>query len=137
MSGSNGARRKKLPVLAYDCDACPAYCCSYEQIIVEPGDMKRLGKRFGLSAEEAERKFTRDGYDDDTRIMKHRRDRIYGSACMFLDRKTRRCTVYEHRPEICRDFPGTKRCHYFDFLRHERKSQEDDELVVKARVAWT
>jgi Fe-S-cluster containining protein len=25
--------------------------------------------------------------------------------CIFLDEKTRRCTVYERRPEVCRTFP--------------------------------
>jgi uncharacterized protein len=130
LNSANGAKtRKNLPVLHYDCNQCPAYCCSYEQIVVEPGDMKRLGKRFGLSEQEAERKFTVKGFEEGTRILRHYRDRVYGSACMFLDRKTRRCTVYEHRPEICRDFPGTKRCHYYDFLQHERRSQEDRELV--------
>jgi uncharacterized protein len=126
---------RSLPVL-YSCDHCPAYCCSYEQILVEPSDMRRLGRRFGLTAEEASRKFTKPGYDDGTRILKHRRDRIYGTACMFLDRRTRRCTVYEHRPEVCRDFPGRRRCHYFEFLQHERKAQEDEALVVRARVEW-
>lgn len=26
--------------------------------------------------------------------------------CYFLDSKTRRCTVYENRPDTCRDFPA-------------------------------
>lgn len=26
-------------------------------------------------------------------------------ACLFLDAKTRRCTVYDNRPNVCRDFP--------------------------------
>lgn len=25
--------------------------------------------------------------------------------CVFLDSKSRRCTVYENRPQICREFP--------------------------------
>jgi Fe-S-cluster containining protein len=29
----------------------------------------------------------------------------YGRDCVFLDTKTRRCTVYEKRPEVCRRFP--------------------------------
>jgi Fe-S-cluster containining protein len=28
-----------------------------------------------------------------------------GRDCTFLDEKTRRCTVYEKRPEVCRTFP--------------------------------
>lgn len=29
----------------------------------------------------------------------------HGRDCIFLDEKTRRCTVYEKRPEVCREFP--------------------------------
>lgn len=28
-----------------------------------------------------------------------------GRDCFFLDSKTRRCTVYEKRPDVCRQFP--------------------------------
>jgi Fe-S-cluster containining protein len=28
-----------------------------------------------------------------------------GRDCLFLDEKTRLCTVYEKRPEVCRQFP--------------------------------
>ncbi len=28
-----------------------------------------------------------------------------GRDCLFLDEKTRLCTVYEKRPEVCRKFP--------------------------------
>jgi Fe-S-cluster containining protein len=29
----------------------------------------------------------------------------YGRDCIFLGEKDRRCTVYEKRPEVCRQFP--------------------------------
>ena len=124
---------KKLNVL-YNCDACPAYCCSYPRIIVTARDIARLGERFGLTPEEAERKLTKAGYEKGERILRHRKDRIFGSACRFLDDETRRCTVYEHRPQVCRDFPGGRRCGYYDFLTFERRVQEDPELVVRASV---
>jgi Fe-S-cluster containining protein len=56
------------------------------------------------------------------------------AACRFLDARTRRCTVYEDRPAVCRDYPDTPRCGYWDFLTFERKAQDDPELTVKARV---
>jgi Fe-S-cluster containining protein len=28
-----------------------------------------------------------------------------GGECVFLDRETRRCTVYERRPDTCRNHP--------------------------------
>lgn len=30
---------------------------------------------------------------------------VGGRDCVFLDPESRRCTVYEKRPEVCRDFP--------------------------------
>jgi Fe-S-cluster containining protein len=29
----------------------------------------------------------------------------HGRDCVFLHPETRRCTVYEKRPEVCRNFP--------------------------------
>lgn len=29
----------------------------------------------------------------------------YGRDCIYLDERTRLCTVYEKRPEVCRQFP--------------------------------
>lgn len=39
----------------------------------------------------------------DRYIMALRRDAKFG--CHFLDRKTRRCTIYDHRPILCRLYP--------------------------------
>jgi len=42
------------------------------------------------------------------------------------------CTIYDGRPEICRDYPGTRKCGYYEFLQFERMLQEDDEFVPTA-----
>ena len=42
------------------------------------------------------------------------------------------CTIYHARPEICRDYPGTRKCGYYEFLMFERMLQEDDEFVPTA-----
>ena len=111
----------------FDCSKCPAYCCTYPQIPVSLYDVRRLGKRFGLNEEQAERRFTKKAADG-TRIMRHKVDHVFPTACQFLDQETRQCTVYEHRPKICREFP-THRCGYYDFLMWERQQQDDDEFV--------
>ncbi len=111
----------------FDCAKCPAYCCSYPQIPVTLYDVRRLGKRFGLDEEAAERRFTKKAADG-SRIMRHKVDHIFPSTCQFLDQDKRQCTVYEHRPKICREFP-VHRCGYFDFLMWERQQQDDDEFV--------
>jgi uncharacterized protein len=122
VSSSNGAKKP-----LFDCSKCPAYCCTYPQIPVTLVDLRRLAKRFDLDVEEAERRFTKKA-GDGTRIMRHRVDHIFPSACQFLDQENRQCTIYEHRPKICREFP-THRCGYFDFMMWEREQQDDDEYV--------
>jgi Fe-S-cluster containining protein len=122
---------KDLPVL-YDCSKCPGYCCSYDYIIVTKRDVARLAKRFNLEYDIAERRFTKmiKGYG---RVLRHRKDTIFKSTCQFFHPTERRCTVYEHRPGICRLYPDSRRCGYFDFLKWERSHQDDDTFIPLAR----
>lgn len=122
----------QLPVF-YNCARCPGYCCTYPQIPVSDHDIRRLAKRFGIHEKVARVRFTKPD-DEGGRIMRHRKDSTFQTACRFLDEETRRCTVYEHRPHACRAYPGTSRCGYYDFLASERGRQEDDKLVVTAWV---
>jgi len=119
---------RKLHVF-FDCVKCPGYCCTYARIPVTDGDIKRLAKHFGVSFDKARKRFTRKGHEKGERILKHQPDEIFGTACRFLDTETRACTVYGSRPKICRDFPGTVRCGYYDFLSFERRQLEDPEYV--------
>ncbi|MEM9838314.1 MAG: YkgJ family cysteine cluster protein [Pseudomonadota bacterium] len=113
----------------YDCMKCPAYCCSYQHIPVTGDDVKRLAKHFGMESAEAKKKFTKKGDEENPRVMRHKADEHYGTVCRFLDSETRGCTIYHARPEICRDFPNRKRCGYYEFLLHERETQEDEEWI--------
>ncbi|MBX3591437.1 MAG: YkgJ family cysteine cluster protein [Burkholderiaceae bacterium] len=120
--------------IKYDCSRCPGYCCSYPRIEVRDKDLARLARHFGLSPEEAEKRFTRRYRDeeDDERILRHRKDEIYGSICRFFDTDARRCTVYEARPAVCRQYPNGRKCGYYDFLRFERKHQDDPDFIPSA-----
>jgi Fe-S-cluster containining protein len=115
--------------VGYNCSKCPAYCCTYPVIVLTKHDVERLAKHFGLTFEEAEKKFTRSahGYK---RIIRRKKDEHFGRACRFLDPKTRRCTIYKARPAVCRQFPVEKRCGYYDFLKFEREHQNDQTLVA-------
>lgn len=126
------ATRKTIPI-RYDCSKCPGYCCSYPRIELKDADVARLAKHFGLSFEEAEKKFTRL-YDDGTpeRIMRHRKDTVYGSICRFFDTRERRCTVYTARPQVCREYPNGSKCGYYDFIQFERKHQDDPDFIPSA-----
>jgi Fe-S-cluster containining protein len=114
----------------YDCELCPAYCCSYARIHVGDKDVRRLARHFGLTEKKARRRFTRkDSEEEGKRVLRHQLDEHYGTACTFLDSETRQCTVYDARPAICREFPGTTHCGYYDFLSFERDVLEDEDYV--------
>ena len=123
----------KLPVF-YNCANCPGYCCTYHQIPVSSADIRRLARRFELDEDVARTRFTKSAEDGKGRVMRHREDAIFQTACRFLHPETRRCTVYQHRPHACRSYPGTPRCGYYDFLMAERSRQEEDDLGVAAWV---
>ena len=118
--------------LSYDCEQCPAYCCSYPRVIVSKKDLKRLARHFGVGLEKARQKYTKKGEEKGERILRHRKDQIYATVCRFLDPEDRCCTVYEARPRICRQYPGEPNCGYYDFLSFERRAQKNPEFVPSA-----
>ncbi len=119
----------------YDCLKCPAYCCSYGRIAVTTRDIRRLARHFGLTEAEARRRFTYRyrTKEVDEWILRHRHDTVFRSVCRFLDQKTRRCTIYEVRPAVCRKYPDGPLCGYYEFLKFEREQQDDPDLVLDAR----
>ena len=114
----------------YDCTKCPAYCCSYDQISIDKRDLNRLAKHFGIEPEVAADRFTK--IKDGEVVLRHRKDTIFDSVCVFLDPATRRCTVYDARPAVCRAYPEHPTCGYYEFLRWERRHQGDEEFVPSA-----
>ena len=124
---------KVIPIAVrakYSCSKCPAYCCSYPEIEVTPRDIERLAKHFDLPYREAEERFTKYDAKEKVRELRHRQDRIFKTVCTFLDQRTRRCTVYEARPGVCRNFPGSPRCGYYEFLKFERAQQDDPKFIA-------
>ena len=110
---------------SYSCSKCPGYCCSYPEIEVTKRDIARLAEHLGLTEEQAEARFTKGA-----RLLRHQKDTIFDSVCVFLDTKTRRCTVYDARPGVCRDYPESKRCGYYEFLKFERAHQDDPKFIA-------
>jgi Fe-S-cluster containining protein len=120
---------RELRVL-FNCSKCPAYCCSYDRIEVTRRDIKRLARHFGLTYEQAEKRYTKVAYGE--RVLRRQSDHIFKRVCQFLDKESRRCTVYEARPAVCREYPDSLRCGYYDFLASERRRQCDDEFIPSA-----
>ena len=125
--------KKPFPVpvrVTYRCDKCPAFCCTYDEIEVTKFDIERLARHFDLGFREAQEKLTKRRAEDGARILRHKKDKVFDSTCMLLDQEKRRCTVYHARPGVCRKYPDSYRCGYYDFLKFEREQQGDEEMVA-------
>lgn len=121
----------------YDCDKCPGYCCSYDEIALTSKDISRLATHLGLDDEAFITRHTKygtfNGPAREPMMMKHQPDRHFRTICTFFDTDTRRCTVYDARPDACRDYPHEPRCGYYDFLTFERKLQGKEDHVAVTR----
>src|SRR5690242_11579916 len=73
--------------VSYSCAKCPAYCCSYPEIEITPRDIERLAKRFDLGYREAEERFTKLDGKERVRLLRHKKDSVFATVCMFLDQK--------------------------------------------------
>lgn len=119
----------------YNCSKCPAYCCSiYERVQVTKRDINRLANYFGVDVETAQRRFTTTWQGE--HILKRKADPIFGKACKFLDPSTCRCTIYEGRPSVCREFPDRTRCAYYDLLTFERSQQGDQTVLPLVQITF-
>jgi Fe-S-cluster containining protein len=128
---SDDLRPVAAPRLRYDCNKCPAYCCSYPLIEIGKRDIARLARHFGLTYEQAEERFTKYDAGERARALRHKKDGIFKTVCMFLDAKARRCSIYGARPGVCREYPlDTPRCGYYEFLKFEREQQDDPEFIA-------
>jgi Fe-S-cluster containining protein len=117
--------------MKFNCTKCPGYCCSHGRIAVSDHDISRLARFFGISARLARRRMSyryRAGGVDEY-VLRHHKDHIYKSVCRFLDRETRRCTVYDARPNVCRRYPYGNACGYYSFLAFERAHHDDEDFV--------
>jgi uncharacterized protein len=123
------AKAKNEKVAFYDCEKCPAFCCSfYPRVLVGDDDVTRLAKHYNLTFEEAEKRFTK--IVDGERLLRRRKDHLLNETCKFLDPKTRGCTIYHARPEVCRIFPDKPRCPYYDLWQFEQEQQVGRGLVI-------
>ncbi len=131
----SGEKVETLAKKHYDCSKCPSYCCSYPRIQLENGDLERLAAHFEMTRKRARKRFTRKDKSEAKngkapRILRHKEDEIFGTICTFFDHDNRGCGIYEARPQACRDYPGRKRCGYYEFLSFERDAQRDPDYIA-------
>jgi Fe-S-cluster containining protein len=115
----------------YDCSKCPGYCCSYDHIEVSDYDVRRLAKHFDLPEKTFRLRYLKTT-PENTTVLRHRKDHIYKSMCVFFDQQERRCTVYSARPRVCRSYPNGNYCGYYAFIQFERDHQDDPEFIPSA-----
>lgn len=121
--------------MLYDCNTCPAYCCGYPIIEVKKADIRRLARHFKISEAAAKEKFT-EKENNRVRKMRQRHDKKLNTpVCMLLNQKTRQCSIYRARPEICRAHPGD-RCEWHD--RRQLESLAAGRRVIRLKaLPWT
>jgi len=119
----------------YDCSKCPAFCCSiYERVQVTKRDLNRLAKHFGVPVETAEKRYTK--MHEGERVLRRKKDPIFGQACQFLNPETRGCGIYHGRPQVCREYPDRTRCVYYDVLQFERRQQDDVDVLPLVQITF-
>jgi Fe-S-cluster containining protein len=114
----------------YSCLKCPGYCCSYAEIEITERDIRRLARHFNLDFDRAAERYAKYDRVKGIWMLRHKKDHIFESTCLLFDQEKRRCTVYEARPGVCRQYPDSTRCGYYDFLTFEREQQGDPEYVA-------
>lgn len=107
------------------CQTCKGSCCTMP-VEIKSSDIVRLGLAtqddIDQSIKKVAKKLKKEGI-----ITSYRESTDFfmitqksNDDCYFLDSKTRLCTVYEKRPDTCRDFPtlvGPK----LNFCPYEKK----------------
>jgi uncharacterized protein len=126
---------KVKPRSYYDCVKCPAFCCSvYERVQVTLRDIRRLAKHFGVTVEVATARYTKMWEGE--RVLRRKRDHLFGQACQFINPETRGCGIYHARPAVCREFPTSTRCAYYDLYQFEKVQQDDPDTLPVVQITF-
>jgi hypothetical protein len=81
-----------------DCRRC-ANCCKVAETDVTRRDIARLARYLGLTEQAFIEEYTTTSAFEQKEPILRRRD----NGCIFLDGND--CTIYDARPDTCRDFP--------------------------------
>lgn len=80
-----------------DCTHC-GRCCQQLKPICSQQDQQRLAARLSITVEQLRQQYLEYDTSDDEPAWQ-----IKNSPCPFL--RDKKCTVYENRPDNCRDYP--------------------------------
>jgi Fe-S-cluster containining protein len=85
-----------------DCRAC-ANCCRVAETDVTERDIARLARYLGMTPRQLVEQYTTTSAFEQKEPILRRRE----NGCIFLEGND--CTIYEARPDTCRDFPHLMR----------------------------
>ena len=88
--------------LRFECTGCGGCCTArgeYAHVYLNPDEAGELADHLHISVKEFRKRYT---FKDEYGYTQLRFD---DSTCVFLERGTKRCTVYGARPTQCRTFP--------------------------------
>jgi Fe-S-cluster containining protein len=85
----------------YDCCKC-ANCCKHYDIRIEQEDIPAIAEYLEQTESDFALKYLRRDKDEAGVFI------VDDKPCSFLDADGK-CRIYEARPQVCRDFPHTKK----------------------------
>lgn len=92
------------------CMQCRGTCCSLP-VEVQPEDLVRIGLIDAFELQEnmkrIYKRLCKNGFVEHfhAKTNTFTLTRLANGDCLYLDAKTRRCTIYEKRPDTCRNHP--------------------------------
>ena len=93
------------------CSSCVSSCCTMP-VEVRFNDLLRLGLVQEFERDEPRKNIAKRLQKEGIVERFHQKSEIFtlvrmgNNDCLYLDRKTRLCTVYDLRPETCRNHPN-------------------------------
>ena len=102
---------------AFSCINCLecANCCTTTGPLLTDTDIKRISKHLRMKDADFVSEYVRIDEDD---------DQVFKSMpCPFLGTDNH-CSIYEHRPKACRDYPHTDRVKQHQLLNLHMKNKE-------------
>jgi Fe-S-cluster containining protein len=86
------------------CAGCGAECCMMsDPIAVNWPDVQRLAKGLGTNNKKIVKEYLEPHTLSDFSHLEYKIKKT--KPCQWLNEKTKRCTIYELRPHICRTYP--------------------------------
>lgn len=112
-----------------DCLQC-ANCCKTTSPIFRDVDVKRISKVLRMKEQHFVDQFLRRDEEGDLVLQ--------SSPCFFLD-DDNKCSIYEHRPLACREYPHTDRKNMYQILELTQRNtlicpavaKVVDEIIIK------